>query len=131
MSSNEALPVVSNRTLTLLRRYLVQEMVDPHGAPGRGEVRGEDPAEQLPGPGHAADHAGPLAVREDRGVPGRRALDAADPVQRVPALEQLEVTGAQREALDQTLATPVEDGADVGEVLRVGRPDVRAVLEDA
>src|ERR1700741_1387342 len=99
MWSKDTLPVESSCTG---RSRLVEELVAPDGV--RGEVLGQDTAEELAGPLGAADHAGALAVGEDRRVPGVVAAHRADAVQREAAAEQLQVARAQLEPADQVLA---------------------------
>src|SRR5688500_15377155 len=124
MWSSEIFPVVSVRTHALL----VEQPVDPDGAARRRPVLGQDAADELPRARDAADDPRARDVGEDRRVPRRVPPDRADPVQRVPPLEELQVTGAEGEAADEIAAAPGQHPADVAEVLRPRRPDVRAVL---
>src|ERR1019366_4591437 len=92
--------------------------------------RGRDAAEELPRPRDGADHARALAIGEDRRVT-RRPVHGGYAVQGVAAREQLEIARTQREAADQVVTASGQHSADVVEVLRSRRPDVRAVFEHA
>src|SRR5215813_1201265 len=103
---------------------LVQQLVAAHSVARGGKVLGQHATEKLPRPGQAADYSRTLAVREDRRVARRLAVHAAHSVQRVAALEQLEVTWPQREATDEMRAIAGQHGPNVVEVFRLRRPDV-------
>src|SRR5690348_16431672 len=97
MWSNEILPVESKGTSQA--PDLVEQLVAAVGAPG--QVCGQDPAEQLPGPLRAADDPRALAVGEDRRMPRDRTLHRTDPVQGEAPLEELQIPRTEAEPLDR------------------------------
>src|SRR6187402_2588749 len=97
MWSSETFPVASKAkgSCSSGGNRSVEQAVAPHRAPGRGQVLGQGPTEQLTGASHAAHDPRLGAVGEDRRVALAPALDGGHPVQRVAAEEQLEVAGAE------------------------------------
>src|SRR5215216_3992960 len=87
-------------------------------------------AEKLSCPRDAANDSGTFAICEDRRVARCSTLHAAHSMQRIAALEQLQVTRAEQQAADPLAAGANQHGAHVVEILLAHRSDVRAVLKD-
>jgi hypothetical protein len=92
---------------------------------------GKDPTEKLDRSFYPTNDSGFFGVRVDGGVPGTTlGGHSTDPMQRVPPLENLQVTWPQVEGR-YFMATPVEDFVDAVKPFIVSASDVGRIFKQA